>query len=89
MTGVWSAIRYAAMPWGSELEVRVTGVPAGAGCQLMVTGAQGQVLVAAGWTIASGGQTGWVPASVRLRPGALRDFEVTTGGRALGSVPAR
>lgn len=77
------------MPWGSELEVRVTGVPAGADCQLVVTGAQGQVIVAADWTIASGGQPERVPASVRLRVGALRDFEVTAGGRASGQRPGR
>jgi hypothetical protein len=87
--GAWAAIRYAAMPWGSELEVRVTGVPAGTSCQLWVTGPQGQGIPAADWTIASGGQAEWVPASVRLQAGALRRFEVTTGGRALVSVPAR
>jgi hypothetical protein len=88
-TGVWAAIRYAAMPWGSELEVRVTGVAAGTLCELLVTGDQGQAIAAAGWTIAPGGQSEWVPASVRLRASALRGFEVTSGGRALVSVPAR
>ena len=28
-TGAWAAVRYAAQPWGAELEVRVTGIPVG------------------------------------------------------------
>jgi anti-sigma factor RsiW len=82
VTGVGAAVRYAAEPWGSELHVRVTGIPVGTRCQLWVTGPRGQEVAAGGWTIAAGGQPGWYPASVPFPVGALRGFEVTAGGKA-------
>jgi anti-sigma factor RsiW len=88
-TGVWAAIRYAARPWGSELEVRVTGIPVGTRCQLWVTGAHGQDIAAGGWTIASASQNGWYSASVPFPAGSLRGFEVTAGGKAQIIVPAQ
>jgi Putative zinc-finger len=75
--GAWAAIRYAAMPWGSELEVRVTGVPAGTPCQLWVTGPQGQGIAAAGWSMESGG---------RLEHGIRRPGRVDPG---IGATPGR
>jgi anti-sigma factor RsiW len=88
-TGVRAAIRYAAQPWGSELEVRVTGIPVGTRCQLWVTGAHSQDIAAGGWTIASASQNGWYPASVPFPASSLRGFEVTAGGKAQIIVPAR
>ncbi len=41
-TGAWAAVRYTTRPWGTELEVQVTGIPAGTRCQLWVTGPRGQ-----------------------------------------------
>lgn len=89
VTGVWAAIRYAAEPWGSELAVNVTGLPVGTRCQLWVTGARGQDIAAGGWTIAPGSQSEWYPASVPLRAGALRGFEITAGRKDQVTVPAR
>jgi Putative zinc-finger len=85
-TGVWAAIRYAAQPWGSELEVRVTGIPVGTRCQLWVTGAQGQDIAAGGWTMTSGSRSEWYPASVPLRIGTLRGVEVSAGGKVQVTV---
>jgi anti-sigma factor RsiW len=87
VTEVSAAIRYAARPWGSELEVRVTGIPVGTRCQLWVTGARGQDIAAGGWNIASSRQPWWYPASVPLQAGALRGFKVTAGGKAQVTVP--
>jgi hypothetical protein len=89
VTGAWAAIRYAPRRWGSELEVRVTGIAVGSRCQLWVTGAHGQDIAAGGWTIASASQQGWYPASVPLPAGSLRGFEVTAAGKAQITVPAR
>jgi hypothetical protein len=89
VTGVSAAVRYAAEPWGSELGVRVTGIPVGTRCQLWVIGARGQAVAAGGWTIAASGQPASYPASVPFRPGALRGFEVTAGGKAQVTVRVR
>ena len=89
VTGVSAAIRYAAEPWGSELDVHVTGIPVGTRCQLWVTGARGQVVAAGGWTIAAAGQPASYPASVPFPAGTLRGFEVTAGGKAQVTVRVR
>jgi anti-sigma factor RsiW len=89
VTGVSAAIRYAAEPWGSELDVRVTGIPVGTRCQLWVTGAGGQAVAAGGWTIAPGRPSGWYPASVPIPAGALRGFEVIAGRKAEVTVRVR
>jgi hypothetical protein len=88
-TGARAEIRYAARPWGTELEVQVTGIPAGTRCQLVVAGPGGQEVVAGGWTIAAGRPASWYPASVPFRASSLRGFTVTAGGTTLVTVRAR
>jgi Putative zinc-finger len=88
-TGAWATVRYAAQPWGAELEVRVSGIPAGTRCQLRVTNAQDQDIAAGGWTITAGSQHTWYPASVPWPAGSLRGFDITAGGQTLVTVPAR
>ena len=88
-TGARAEVRYAARSWGTELEVQVTGIPAGTRCQLVVTGPRGQQVVAGGWIIAAGRPPAWYPASVPFRSSSLRGFTVTAGGTPLITVPAR
>jgi anti-sigma factor RsiW len=87
-TGAWAAVRYAAQPWGAELEVRVTGIPVGTRCQLRVTGAHDQAIAAGGWTIAADSQHTWYPASVPWPTGSLRGFDITADGHTLVAVHA-
>jgi hypothetical protein len=87
-TGVSAAVRYAAQPWGAEVEVRVTGIPVGTRCQLRVTDAQGQEIAAGGWTITAGSQHTWYPASVPWPTGSLRGFDITAGGQTVVTVSA-
>jgi len=89
VTGAWAAIRYAPEPWGTALEARVTGIPAGTRCQFWVTGTRGQDFAAGGWSIPAGSQRGWYPASVPFAAASLRGFEITVGSRALVAIPAR
>jgi hypothetical protein len=89
VTRAWAAIRYSARPWGTELEVRVTGVAAGTRCQLLVTGPRRQDVAAGGWTIAAGQQAAWYPASAPFPAASVRSFAVTAGGKVLVTVAAR
>lgn len=89
VTGAWAAVRYTTRPWGTEMEVRVTGVAAGTRCQVWVTGPRGQEVAAGGWTIAAGREAAWYPASAPFPAGSLRSFEVTARGTTLVTVPAR
>jgi Putative zinc-finger len=87
-TGARATIRYAAQRWGTELEARVTGVPAGTRCQLRVSNAQGQDIAAGGWIITAGSPHAWYPASVPWPAAILRSFVITSGGHTLVTVSA-
>lgn len=88
VTGAWAAVRYTPLPWGTELEVQVTGVAAGTRCELLVTGPRGQDVAAGGWTITAG-QAAWYPASVPFHAASVRGFVVSAGGKILVTVRAR
>lgn len=87
-TGARATVRYAAESWGTELEVRITGMPAGTRCELRVVGARGQSVNAGGWVIAAGSQYPWYPASVPYTAASLDGFVITSGGRVLVTVRA-
>jgi hypothetical protein len=88
-TGARATVRYATERWGTELEVRVAGVPAGTRCQLRVVGAQGRAVTAGGWVIRTGSQYTWYPASVPWPAASLRDFVVVSGSQTLVTVAAQ
>jgi len=87
-TGARATVRYAAERWGTELEARVTGVPAGTRCELRVIDDQGQGVAAGGWVITTGSQSTWYPASVPLPAAGLSSFVITSGTRVLVTVTA-
>jgi len=86
VTGAGAVVRYAAEPWGSELEVRVSGVAPGTRCQFWVTGPRGQKVDAGGWIVVAGQQAAWHPVSVPFRVSMLRSFQVVAGGKVLVTV---
>jgi hypothetical protein len=90
-TNASAVVRYVAEPWGLELYVHVTGVPAGTRCEFQVTNADGQRSAAGSWTVAAGHQGAWYPASSSVSLAAARSFVVTAGTRTLVtvSIPAR
>jgi predicted anti-sigma-YlaC factor YlaD len=88
-TGARATVRYAAERWGTELEVRVTGIPAGTRCQLRVVSAQGKSVAAGGWVIAAASRYTWYPASVPWPAASLEDFVITSGGQTLVTVAAQ
>jgi hypothetical protein len=75
-------------PWGTRLEVHVTGIRAGTTCQFWVATARGQDVQAGGLAIAAGQQNAWYPASAPVPVSGLRGFEVTSAGKTLVTVPA-
>jgi len=82
-----ATVRYAAVGWGTELEVRLSGIAAGTACQLRVTGSGHQARIAGGWTIVPGQSGVWYPASTSLAASGVRDFSVTVGRKTLVTVP--
>jgi Putative zinc-finger len=88
VTGAGAAVRYAARPWGTELEVNLTGVARGTRCQLLVAGSAGQLVVAGGWYVTASGPATWYPAAVPLTAFRVHSFNIVSGGKTLVTVPA-
>lgn len=88
VTRAGAAVRYAPEPWGTELQVRVTGIATGTRCQLWVTGPSGQHEDAGGWMVEPGRQAMWHPASVPFTASMLRSFQVAADSKILVTVKA-
>jgi hypothetical protein len=89
VSGIWAEVRYTARPWGTELEITVTGVAPGTWCQLLVTGAEAKTINAGGWDFAAGQQPMWYPASVPIQAASLQRFAITSDGKTLVTIQAR
>ena len=88
-SGAGAIVRYRARPWGVQMIVQVSRIPAGTRCELRVVTATGQEATAASWTVAAYSNAAWYPASAPFTEGGVRDFQVRSAGRTLVSVPAR
>jgi anti-sigma factor RsiW len=81
-------VRYAGVPWGLRLDVKVSGIRAGTTCELWVVGQDGQRWPAGGWTVTNEWKPSSYQASSAAPVGAVRAFQLTSDGRVLANVPA-
>jgi hypothetical protein len=81
-----AVVVYAARPWGVQLSIQVTGVPAGTTCVLEVTGPDGREWEAGGWTVAAHDEDAWYQASSSVPARSVRGFVLTSDARTLISV---
>lgn len=89
-TGAAATVSYLTQPWGLELHVQVSGIPAGTRCVLQVLGLDGRGVAAGGWTVPAGDPHPWYPATAPFPASAVRGFQiVSTAGQPLVSVPVR
>jgi Putative zinc-finger len=89
VSGAGAIVRYRARPWGVQIVVRVSRIPARTRCELRVVTAAGQQATAASWTVAAHRNSVWYPASAPFPEDGVRDFIVVSAGRTLVSVRAR
>ena len=90
LTGATATVRYAPAAFGTELEVRVSGVAPGITCELRVTGPGGYREIAGAWTVVSAQYTGtWIEGSASFRVSGIRGFAVVSGPKILVSVPVK
>jgi Putative zinc-finger len=87
-TGVRAIVQYSPRSWGTQMNVWVSGIPAGTTCQLVVVDTSGRKVQSGGWTVRGGNQAPAYPASTGLPVSQVRSFEVISGGRVLVTVPA-
>ena len=74
------AWQYRSMGWGTQLAVKVSGIPVGTSCQLWVIGPGGSRTLAGGWVTDDHEGAVWYPGSAGMPAGGVRGFQVTVGG---------
>lgn len=79
-----ATVSYSPMGWGTEVGVKVNGIPVGTSCQLWAIGANGQRVLAGNWVTDNDEGKVWYPGSVGLESKDVAAFEVTVGhGQAI------
>jgi len=88
-THVAALVDYARSGSGTQMHVRVKGVPTGTNCQFFVITANGKTW-AGSWTVGPTGysQNPWYHAASKVSPSSVRDFQITTAGKVLVTIPA-
>jgi hypothetical protein len=81
-----AVVEYAPRPWGVELHVQVSGIPAGTKCSFDVTDSRGRESAAGSWTVAGGYEKAWYWASSSVPAAAVRGFLVSAGAQPLIAV---
>ena len=86
VAGAHLTVRYRHEPWGTQMEVNVTGLQPGSVCQFQVTDATGGRSMVGSWKVWQ--DTSWYPASTWLGEKELRSFQVTVDGKVVAAAPA-
>jgi hypothetical protein len=87
-SGMSASVEYRSMGWGTDLAVKVSGIPVGTSCQLWVIGPGGSRTLAGGWVTDDHEGQVWYPGSAGLAAGGVRGFQVTVGGSKTLSLTA-
>ena len=86
VAGAHLTVRYRHEPWGTRMEVNVTGLQPGSVCQFQVTDATGGKSVVGSWMVSQG--TSWYGASTWLGEEARRRGPGTIDGKVVANAPA-
>jgi hypothetical protein len=78
--GMSASVAYRPMGWGTQLAVKVSGIPIGTSCQLWVMGADGSRTLAGGWVTDNREGTVWYPGSAGMPASGMSGFQVTVSG---------
>lgn len=85
---VSATARLTATSWGTEIELRLSGLPQDVVCRLIVRSRAGATEVGGVWDAWRGGAIE-VPASVAWRPSGIASLQVVTATRRLVTIDAR
>jgi hypothetical protein len=85
-TGVIATVAYRGLSWGTAMRVQVHGIAPGTTCEFWVLGPGGQRIAAGGWTVTQGWNSPGYPASTPIHAGAVRGFQITSGGTPLVTI---
>ena len=77
--GMVGTVMYRPMGWGTQLTVKVTGIPVGTMCQLWILGSGNHRVLAASWVTDDNEGTVWYPASASVPAKDVEAFQITVG----------
>jgi hypothetical protein len=75
------------MDWGTQVAVKVSGIPFGTACSIRAVGLDGTAAVAGSWVTDPSEGAVWYTAGTGLRGGGLSGFVVTVSGRPVITIP--
>ena len=84
---VTATVRYGRMQWGTEMGVRVTGLPQGTNCTFYIVTKDGRRVWGGAWTVGPKADTLWYPVAVGVHESNLSGFVLIAGQRTL-HIPA-
>ena len=77
-------VSYRPMGWGTQLDVKVTGIPVGTSCQLWVVDSAGHRTLAGSWRTDDDEGTVWYPGSAAVASKNVASFQITVApGKAI------
>jgi hypothetical protein len=78
-SGMTATVAYRSTGWGTQLAVKVNGIPMATSCELWIIGKDGSRTLAGGWVTDQNEGSVWYPASAGMSAAAMRGFQVTVG----------
>ncbi len=88
VTGVAATVSYRDVKWGTTIDVKVSGVPAGTSCTLWVVNEDGTRFPAGGWSVPTGTDGADYPAASALQEKDVAAFQIWSNGQELLNIPA-
>lgn len=85
--GVAATVAFRPMGWGTQLAVKVSGIPRGTDCQLWVTGSGGDKILAGSWVTDAREGTVWYPGSTDMSGSGLQGFTIVVGTHGSLTLP--
>jgi hypothetical protein len=86
--GMSASVAYRPMGWGTQLAVKVSGIPVGTPCKLWIINPDGSRTQAGGWVTDDREGAVWYPGSVGAVATGVRGFQVTVRGAGTLSLTA-
>ena len=89
VTGVTATVSYRAATWGTAIDVKVTGVPAGISCTMWALNKDGKKFAAGSWSVPYGAAgVASYPAAASLPEKDVVAFQIWSNGEDLLNIPA-
>ena len=83
-----ATVRYRPMGWGTELAAKVTGIPVGTMCQILIVEPSGKRMLIGSWVTDNNEGHVWYPLSAAMSSANVKQFVITVSKAQSITVPA-